>query len=219
MDLKDSHGRLEADQLQCACQAAPGHLILKAQTGPAEAPLSPELLELIPRGPLSSTFLLAVSEHLLRLYCPLVELFSGVEIQMSFLMFPSKNSHLVYPPCYRLFNHQGERWGEGSWNFPYLTLLNENWVLGVSELTGRKGREKLVKLGEVVSEEWRTLVFQLHQDVKLESICPDIFIPYSAVNKINNVLTPGIIQSPSLVGILMDSVKKQLPLTSQLTRL
>ena len=30
--------------------------------------------------------------------------------------------------------------------------LNENWVLGVSELTGRKGREKLVRrLGEVVS--------------------------------------------------------------------
>ena len=57
--------------------------------------------------------------------------------------------------------------------------------------------------------EQSTLVLQLHQDVKPESICPDTFIPYSAVNKINNVLIPGIIPSPSLVGILLDSVKKQ----------
>lgn len=143
-------------------------------------------------------------------------------IQISFLMFLSKNSHLVYPPCSRLFNHKGESWGEGSWNFPYLPLLSENWVLGVSELTGRKGREKLVRrLGEMVSAgvEPSTLVLQLHQVVKLESICPDTFIPYSAVNKINNVLIPGRIPSPSLVGILLDSVKKQLPLTSQFTGL
>ena len=144
--------KTETDQLHCACQAAPGHRILKAQTGPAEAPLSPELLELIPRGPLSSTFLWAVSEHLLRLYCLLVRALFWSWIQMSFLMFLSKNSHLVYLPCSRLFNHKGESWGEGSWNFPYLPLLNENWVLGVSKLTGRKGREKLVRrLGEVVS--------------------------------------------------------------------
>lgn len=40
--------KTETDQLHSACQAAPCHLILKAQTGPAEAPLSPEILELIP---------------------------------------------------------------------------------------------------------------------------------------------------------------------------
>lgn len=43
--------------------------------------LCPELLELMPRGSFSNPFLWPVSEHQLRLYFPLVALFSGVEFR------------------------------------------------------------------------------------------------------------------------------------------
>ena len=81
MELKDSHGRLRQTDCSGLARQPTGHLVLQAQSGPAEAPLSPELLELVPRGSFPSPFLQAVSEHVLRLDFPLVALFSGVEFR------------------------------------------------------------------------------------------------------------------------------------------